>query len=105
MLAGMSLHLALSSNKENCSRAATLSWYQNTNLCRYVAKLELGNSATGKRFATQIDFEEFHICKIVSFSSAGIQLVASSWSFSVVISGFKFTDQCFAICGRAVSLC
>ena len=104
MLAGLLLHRALASNKGSCSRAATLSWYQNTYLCRYVAKLESRNGATRKHFATRIDLGEFHICKIASFFSLGMQLVASSWSFSVVISGFKFSNQCFAVYGRQFAI-
>ena len=103
MLGSLSLHLASASNEGSCSSAFSLSWYQNTYLYKYVLKLESEKGTTGKRFATRIDFGEFQTQRIASFSSAGMQLMANSWSFSVVISGFKFTDQCFAICGRELS--
>ena len=59
MLGSLSLHLASASKDGSCSSAFSLSWYQNTYLWRYVPKLESGKGATGKRFATGIDFEEF----------------------------------------------
>ena len=98
MLGSLSLHLASASKDGSCSSAFSF-WYQNTYLWRYVPKLESGKGATRKRFATRIDFGEFQTRRIASFSSDGMQLVANSWSFSVVISGFGFTDQYFAICG------
>ena len=103
MLGNLSLLLASTSNEGSCSSAFSLSWYQNTYLCRYVPKLELGKGSTGKRFAIQINLGEFQTQRIASFSFAGMRLVANNWSFLVVISGFKFTDQCFAICGRELS--